>query len=138
MVMNVCVAVVTGHACGRRTSSSSSSPPPDPAQWTINECSAWLESIELGELREYFVENSVEGAELLDLTEDDMKSMGITKLGHRKKLLKKIAMLRGDTVTTGSSSATTTAATSSIAADSSDPHDDDDRGRTYNSPTTQQ
>lgn len=101
----------------------------DPHQWTINECCAWLESIELGELREHFVENSVEGAELLDLTEEDMKQMGIAKLGHRKKLAKKISMLRGDTVMTGSSSATTAATSSSIAADSSDPHDDDDRGR---------
>lgn len=49
-----------------------------------------------------------------------MKSMGINKLGHRKKLIKKIAGLRGDNSIAGSSSATNATST---AADSSEPDD---------------
>jgi len=89
----------------------------------VTECAAWLESIELGELRDAFSENSIAGAELLELSEDDMKSMGISKLGHRKKLLKKIAALRGENTAAGSSSQT-----AQTAADSSASHDDDARG----------
>lgn len=68
----------------------------DPAEWSISDCASWLESVELEEVRSVFIENSISGSELLDLTEDDMKSMGITKLGPRKKLLKRIAALRGE------------------------------------------
>lgn len=106
----------------------------DPQQWTVAECAAWLESIDLGELREVFGEQSIGGAELVDLSEDDLKSMGISKLGHRKKLIKKIAALRGDS-TAGSSSATATTNTGQSAADSSDNPDSDEiaRAGTYRS-----
>lgn len=97
----------------------------DPNQWTVGECAAWLESIELGELREAFAENSIAGSELLELSEDDMKSMGVGKLGHRKKLLKKIAALRGENSIAGSSSHT---AQTSTVADSSGHEDDSGRG----------
>lgn len=106
----------------------------DPVQWSVEECCAWLESIDLGELRESFNENSIFGSVLLELSEEDMKSMGILKLGHRKKLLKKIAALRADTGINiaGSSSLTgpnpmsgTTAST--LATSSSSNMDDSNR-----------
>jgi PAS domain S-box-containing protein len=65
------------------------------------------------------MENSIGGSELLDLSQDDMKMLGITKLGHRKKLLRKIGILRGDLALTDSSSQQVSAASSS-AADSSE------------------
>ena len=101
-----------------------------PQQWTISEVSAWLESIELGELRETFAENSISGAELLELGEDDMKTLGVSKLGHRKKLLRRIAGLRGDANITDSSSTHAGSVNSSSAAESSENHDDP---RTYSS-----
>lgn len=97
----------------------------DPSQWNVGECAAWLESIELGELRDVFSENSIAGSELLELSESDMKDMGVNKLGHRKKLLKKIAALRGENSIAGSSSHT---AQTSTIADSSG-HEDDSVGR---------
>lgn len=91
----------------------------DPERWDINETAAWLAMEELGELSDIFADNSVAGSELLDLTEEDMKSMGINKLGHRKKLLKLIAKLRGDT-TSSASLAANSQTTASNQAESSD------------------
>lgn len=99
-----------------------------PQQWTISEVSAWLESIELGELRETFAENSISGSELLELGEDDMKTLGVSKLGHRKKLLRRIAGLRGEANITDSSSTHAGSINSSSAAESSENHED---SRTY-------
>jgi len=96
----------------------------DPSQWSIFECSAWLESVELGDVREALSENSISGSELMELSEEDLKAMGISKLGLRKKLLKGIAELRADSIA-GSSA-------SSAAADSSETHDSScDETRTY-------
>jgi hypothetical protein len=61
-----------------------------------------------------------------------MKSIGVNKLGHRKKLLKKISALRGENTAAGSGSHTTATST---AADSSDPIDEE-RSRTFYGPPT--
>lgn len=98
----------------------------DPLQWTVTETAAWLEIQELGELRDLFTENSIAGAELLELSDDDMKLMGIQKLGHRKKLLRKIAALKGEVLVTDSGSQIS--ATTSTVGESSDHHEEN---RTY-------
>ena len=56
-----------------------------------------------------------------------MKTLGVSKLGHRKKLLRRIAVLRGETAMTDSSSHAGSI-NSSSAAESSENHDDP---RTY-------
>lgn len=89
--------------------------------WSITEVAGWLESIELGELSAQFMENSIGGSELLDLSQDDMKMLGVNKLGHRKKLIRKIGILRGDTTMTDSSSQQiSTSSIANSAADSSE------------------
>lgn len=93
----------------------------DPMTWSITEVAGWLESIELGELSAQFMENSIGGSELLDLSQDDMKMLGVNKLGHRKKLIRKIGILRGDTTMTDSSSQQiSTSSIANSAADSSE------------------
>ena len=48
---------------------------------------SWLEGLDLGELAPVFRENHITPDVLPDLTADDLREMGITSLGHRKKLL---------------------------------------------------
>lgn len=93
-------------------------------QWTVTETAAWLELQELGELRDLFTENSIAGAELLELSDDDMKMMGIVKLGHRKKLLRKIAALKGEVLVTDSGSYLSSSIAGSNVGESSDHHED--------------
>eukprot|EP01097_Dermamoeba_algensis_P009747 TRINITY_DN6992_c0_g1_i1.p1 TRINITY_DN6992_c0_g1~~TRINITY_DN6992_c0_g1_i1.p1 ORF type:complete len:587 (+),score=120.13 TRINITY_DN6992_c0_g1_i1:144-1763(+) len=48
----------------------------------------------MGEYKITFIENSISGAEIFDLKDEDLVAMNITKLGHRKKLLRRISQLR--------------------------------------------
>ena len=52
----------------------------------------WLGECGLGQYAQTFAENHIEYDTLQDLTEDDLKSLGLT-LGHRKRLLKAIETL---------------------------------------------
>ena len=52
----------------------------------------WLESIGLSEYVQRFVENGIDLSVLGDLTEQDLKELGVL-LGHRRKLLRAIAEL---------------------------------------------
>src|ERR1700752_4221174 len=50
----------------------------------------WLKSIGLAEYAQRFVENGIDTSVLRDLTEQDLKELGVL-LGHRRKLLRAIA-----------------------------------------------
>ena len=52
----------------------------------------WLESIGLGEYAQRFDENAIELSILRDLTDQDLKELGVL-LGHRRKMLRAIAEL---------------------------------------------
>ena len=53
----------------------------------------WLNGIGLGQYAAMFHANEIDGSLLRGLSGDDLKEMGITALGHRKKLLESIAAL---------------------------------------------
>ena len=53
----------------------------------------WLEDHGLGQYAEAFASNDVDAEVLRTLTTDDLKELGVTSLGHRKKLLAAIAEL---------------------------------------------
>ncbi len=53
----------------------------------------WLHSIGFPEYVTLFRENDLDVTLLPELTNDDLKELGITSLGHRKQLLKAIAEL---------------------------------------------
>ncbi len=53
----------------------------------------WLDQLGLGTYAAVFAENDIDGEVLSELTDQDLKELGIS-LGHRKKLLKAIAALR--------------------------------------------
>jgi class 3 adenylate cyclase len=54
----------------------------------------WLESLGLSEYTLRFAENYIDSSVLCDLTDQDLEKIGIP-LGHRKKMLRAIAELRG-------------------------------------------
>ena len=57
----------------------------------------WLRSLGLGKYEATFRENEIDETVLPDLTAEDLKELGVTALGHRRKLLAAIAALRDDT-----------------------------------------
>ena len=51
--------------------------------------------------RAIFRENDIDKTVLLTLTAEDLKELGVTSFGHRRKLLDAIAALRADTSAQG-------------------------------------
>ena len=56
----------------------------------------WLRSLGLGKYEAVFRENEIDETVLPSLTEEHLKQLGVTALGHRVKLLDAIATLRSD------------------------------------------
>ena len=56
----------------------------------------WLRSLDLGKYEAAFRENEIDETVLPNLTAEDLKELGVTALGHRRKLLDAISALRGD------------------------------------------
>ncbi len=60
----------------------------------------WLRKLGLGQYAQRFAENDINFAILADLTDQDLKEIGVTSLGHRRQLLRAITELeRAETVT---------------------------------------
>ncbi len=57
----------------------------------------WLASLGLGEYAARFAENDIDFAILADLTDQDLEKIGVASLGHRRKILRAIAALKGAT-----------------------------------------
>jgi hypothetical protein len=55
----------------------------------------WLESFGISEYAQRFAENDVDFTILGNLTDQDLKDLVVASLGHRRKLLRAIAHLRG-------------------------------------------
>ena len=53
----------------------------------------WLQALDLGQYAAAFEENELELDQLIDLTDEDMKDLGVTVMGHRKKLFRAIKAL---------------------------------------------
>lgn len=60
------------------------------ASWGVTEVSQWLESLQLSEYIESFAKNDIRGRELLALARRDLKDLGVTKVGHVKRILQAI------------------------------------------------
>lgn len=54
---------------------------------------AWLEALGLADYEEAFAENGVDAELLRELTNEDLKDLGVARLADRKRLLKAIAQL---------------------------------------------
>jgi hypothetical protein len=55
---------------------------------------AWLRGLDLGQYEAAFRANDIDAAILPELTTEDLISIGVTSVGHRRKLLAAIAALR--------------------------------------------
>jgi class 3 adenylate cyclase len=53
----------------------------------------WLEKLGLGQYAQRFAENDINFAILSDLTDQDLKDIGVSSLGHRRQILRAIAEL---------------------------------------------
>nr|XP_061826790.1 diacylglycerol kinase eta isoform X1 [Nerophis lumbriciformis] len=56
-------------------------------RWGTEEVGVWLEQLSLGEYRDTFVRHDIQGSELLHLERRDLKDLGISKVGHMKRIL---------------------------------------------------
>jgi class 3 adenylate cyclase len=59
----------------------------------------WLRGLSLEKYAPAFAANDIDGEVLPELTADDLIGLGVTSIGHRRKLLAAIAALGGDKVT---------------------------------------
>ncbi|XP_044057493.1 diacylglycerol kinase delta-like isoform X2 [Siniperca chuatsi] len=62
-------------------------------QWGTEEVGAWLDFICLTEYKDIFIGHDVRGAELIHLERRDLKDLGVTKVGHMKRILQGIREL---------------------------------------------
>src|SRR6185437_2626392 len=79
----------------------------------------WLRSLGLGKYEAVFRENEIDETVLPSLTDEHLKELGVTALGHRVKLLDAIAALR-DSATTSEPSIN---AAATLVATSAPPED---------------
>ena len=61
--------------------------------WDVVEVGLWLNSIDLAQYRDVFFFNEVDGEMLADIDEDDLIAIPIERMGHRKKILRKVQMV---------------------------------------------
>jgi len=55
---------------------------------------AWLHGLGLQQYESVFRDNDIDDAVLASLTAEDLKDLGITSVGHRRRLLEAIAAFR--------------------------------------------
>jgi class 3 adenylate cyclase len=70
----------------------------------------WLEKLGVGQYAQRFVENEITLSILPDLTDADLKELGVSALGHRRLLLRAIAELPGQQKVVSQSNVAATAA----------------------------
>ncbi|XP_076878319.1 SH3 and multiple ankyrin repeat domains protein 2b isoform X3 [Brachyhypopomus gauderio] len=54
--------------------------------WSKQDVADWLESLNLGEHRDAFMDNDIEGSHLPNLQKQDLIDLGVTRVGHRMNI----------------------------------------------------
>ena len=62
-------------------------------EWDVEDVCQWLRDIGLGEHASMFEENEIIGEHLPDFGKDDLKELGVKKLGHQKTFISKLNLL---------------------------------------------
>jgi class 3 adenylate cyclase len=75
---------------------------------------AWLRGLGLERYAPAFQDNDIDGEVLPQLTPDDLVSMGVTSVGHRRRLLAAIAALKAEPRPTSNGGAREQGSSSSI------------------------
>src|ERR1700689_2193925 len=60
----------------------------------MQQIAAWLKTLGMSEYAERFIESDIDTTVLRDLTDQDLKELGVS-LGHRRKMLRAIGELSG-------------------------------------------
>ena len=63
------------------------------SDWSTDDVCEWLKDIGLGEHVESFTDNEMMGEHLVDITKEDLKELGVKKLGHQKTILARLGQL---------------------------------------------
>ena len=53
----------------------------------------WLRELDMAESAERFAENHIDSGVLRDLTDQDLKDLGVVSIGHRRKMLRAVSEL---------------------------------------------
>ena len=61
--------------------------------WDCSDVCNWLDSIQMSQYKETFIENDIQGIHLPDLKKSELKELGVKSLGHRMTLENAIAKL---------------------------------------------
>ncbi|XP_053534058.1 SH3 and multiple ankyrin repeat domains protein 2 [Ictalurus punctatus] len=79
------------------SSSSSSNSKPFSSKpvllWSKHDVADWLESLNMAEHRDAFMENEIEGSHLPNLQKDDLIDLGVTRVGHRMNIERALKLL---------------------------------------------
>ncbi|XP_077569311.1 SH3 and multiple ankyrin repeat domains protein 2-like [Stigmatopora nigra] len=62
--------------------------------WSKYDVADWLESLHLGEHRDAFLDNEIEGAHLPSLQKEDLIDLGVTRVGHRMNIERALKLLQ--------------------------------------------
>ncbi|XP_061671634.1 SH3 and multiple ankyrin repeat domains protein 2b isoform X3 [Syngnathoides biaculeatus] len=62
--------------------------------WNKYDVADWLESLHLGEHRDAFLDNEIEGAHLPSLQKEDLIDLGVTRVGHRMNIERALKLLQ--------------------------------------------
>ncbi|XP_055633713.1 diacylglycerol kinase eta isoform X2 [Toxorhynchites rutilus septentrionalis] len=77
-------------ASGGKNSAGATSSRDAVSNWGVGEVVTWLEAMQLSEYVDSFIKNDIRGKELLTLARRDLKDLGVTKVGHVKRILQAI------------------------------------------------
>ncbi|XP_036272542.1 SH3 and multiple ankyrin repeat domains protein 2 isoform X5 [Pipistrellus kuhlii] len=61
--------------------------------WTKPDVADWLESLNLGEHKEMFLDNEIDGSHLPSLQKEDLIDLGVTRVGHRMNIERALKQL---------------------------------------------
>ncbi|XP_063681030.1 diacylglycerol kinase eta-like [Bolinopsis microptera] len=79
-------------------SSSPDTPPgdhtKDVSEWDLDHVIRWLNHLDLSQYCDVFKSHDIHGRELLELSHQDIKDLGLVKVGHIKRLLNAISELK--------------------------------------------
>src|ERR1700722_3278106 len=56
--------------------------------WNTDHITIWLKNIDLTEYTEIFKTQALQGEDIISITSDQLKSIGIDKLGHRNRIIR--------------------------------------------------
>src|SRR5262249_49371434 len=67
-----------------------------PAEDCRMDVTAWLRGLGLEQYIQLFRDNDIDGEILCEMTAEDLKDLGISSFGHRRRLFNAITVLRGE------------------------------------------